>query len=251
MKDECDTVSDQDYIAKVQERLKSFKTPSMNKSVWSGVFEQIAGIAYALFMADRFGIWERDKDLKSDYHNNVRQLLPELILTYFRKSTVLHNLEVYLSGYYFNAGIQRIVWASERLLHTFAGIECQCSRPSELCNKKSRFGEVKNAARKRLQHVSNEHNKQLTNMETLLHQIAKQYNRNDPFDKTKALAMLRFDVNNRKHAFGTPFDRKPSNDSKGITWSNAGAKLQMEVACETFDLIGRVYSELVLWQPNK
>lgn len=147
-----------------------------------------------------------------------------------RESTQKEALDDWLSRYFFNSGIQRVTFAAERLIATFAALPCVCGgRPPEIPSGRS-LAKIKGA---------------LTQLDT-------RYDRGDPFDPSKGLAMLRQDVNSRKHS---PYKRSETLDSMpppasgSITWADAGFTKRMEIAVDCSALVCSAYTELLAWYP--
>jgi hypothetical protein len=112
---------------------------------------------------------------------------------------------------------------------------------------------VLTAAHKRYEHVVEKKEADLKHVAEVLAQLEREYRRAEPFDEGRALAMLRYDVNNRKHSIyflSLSRDRKSAGRGPGQSWSDSGQEIQMRVACESFDLVGKAYSELLAWHPE-
>src|SRR5262249_42193925 len=120
------------------------------------------------------------------------------------ESTDEDALDNWLSRYYFKSGIQRVMFAAERLIATFSALPCKCgNHPTEIVVKNHRapkFQERLGGALVRLAHVETEYTPRLKQLKLVLDQLGVRYGRTDPFDPGKGLAMIRRDVNSRKHS---------------------------------------------------
>ncbi len=136
----------------------------------------------------------------------------------------------WVSGFYFNSGIQRIVWAGERLLLTFASIERSCGgRPMEsaVSTARPRFPAILQGAEERLDHIVKDNGHALVETRNGRGQFVPEYERGQPLD-SRVLAMLRYDVNNRKHkVYGRSrlLDRASAGQGDNKMWSTTGADL--------------------------
>jgi hypothetical protein len=162
-----------------------------------------------------------------------------------------------IAGFYFNAAIQRIVWASERLIKTFVSVPCICGRSPKKNANRQKFPDLLDDAKSRLDHLLCDNKRTFPELSALLNQFEEKQprKRESPYDPEKALAMLRHDVNNRKHAvYGAhASDRKSAGGCCNLApryWSVAPQDCQMHLACNSFDLVRRAYDELRDWQPN-
>jgi hypothetical protein len=66
--------------------------------------------------------------------------------------------------------------------------------------------------------------------------------------------MLRYDVNNRKHAIFSPLarDRRSARRNYSVrltSWSSAPQNDQMQLACSAFEKVCLAYNEMRIWQP--
>jgi hypothetical protein len=154
----------------------------------------------------------------------------------------------WVSGFYFNAAEQRVVWASDRLLTTFAALDCPCGRPGELPGHgKHSFAEVWKAASLRLEHVGTEHQKDLTYVAVLLKQSVAE--RHHPcemaFNAGAVLSMLRDHI---EHKHGHTLDGYGKTvPEPHLTWSTAAPEVQMESLCAAFSLLCHTYNEMLNW----
>jgi len=223
-------------------------------TVWIGPHEQLHGAGFALLAASRLGVHRRNL---SDYHALVRTRIVQAILEHdeLGKVTDTSVFDNAIAGFYFNAAIQRIVWASERLIKTFVGIPCPCGRDPEKNAASRNFGMLLGDAKIRLGHLISDDKKTFPALSALLNQFpAREHKRESPYDPKNALAMLRYDVNNRKHAVYGAYarDRKSAGscDVQPLYWSDAPQDCQMHLACSSFVVVCRAYDELRDWQPD-
>jgi hypothetical protein len=245
-----------DFNARLKSLLSQIQVPIVFDSVWIGPFEQLVGAVFSLIESEKRGFSRREHS--AVYHPAVQckitALLAELEAGVKRKRQ--DALEFWLSRYYFNSGIQRINFAAERLIATFAALPCNCGkRPPEITSRNNRapkFTDRLDGAQRRLTHVETEHRSSLPEMKAVIGQLSP-YNRNDPFDPKKGLAMIRRDVNNRKHSVykrAETLDALPRPTSGAVTWSNAGSNARMGTAVECVELVVGSYSELLAWYPR-
>lgn len=240
---------------------KKLQRPS-HVSAWLGPFEQLLGAGYALMCAIKHGIYQRTLD---SYGPRVQAK----IVGHLENFAVAHvpsdhaGFDDWLSGFYFNAAVQRIVWAGERLLFTCAAVECACGhRTTEksVAEDKPGWKKVKSGALARLDHVQKD-GTNLTTCRAVLEQFrfkdasgkVREYRRADALDRTKILAMLRYTVNNRKHRIyirGELRDQESAGKGDNQKWCSSGADFQMDLACEAFDLVCQAYEELRNWNPT-
>ena len=238
----------------VRNALKAIGLPEIG-TVWIGPYEQLHGAGYALLAAIRHGVHRRDL---SNYHVRVRARIVQTILEHDAegKATDEFAFDNAIAGFYFNAAIQRIVWASERLIKTFISVPCICGRKPEQNADARKFPKLLKGAKLRRDHLISEDKRTFPELSALLNQFPdEEHKRESPYDPQKALAMLRYDVNNRKHAVYDSLARDRKSASGGCDfaptyWSDAPQDCQMHLACKSFDLVCRAYDELRDWQPN-
>lgn len=177
--------------------LKSLTKPPHKESVWIGPFDQLVSSAYALLKAHEFKFTNRTT---GQYYDRVFcQIVPLLSeLADGRKSADPTALKDHLSGIYFNAGFQRLTWAAERLVTTFAAVRCTCHCPPDVTKEGGiwNFGKSKEGAKKRLKH---------DHFKSKLQKFREMLLQFDDWDKTsydpkKALSILREQVNPKKHS---------------------------------------------------
>src|ERR1700722_12107684 len=108
-----DNTTSLDSIA-LRATIESLKVPE-EKCVWIGPFEQLHGAGYSFLAAKRHGVYTRDFE---NYHALVRTKVIALIVEQDTTGQVQDKsaLDNALAGFYFNSAIQRVVWASERLI---------------------------------------------------------------------------------------------------------------------------------------
>ena len=236
--------------------LGQLQAPPLHDSAWIAPFEQLVGAAFSLIESEKRGFSCRQ--YSPVYHPSVQCKIVGLLreLEGGKESTKKDALDNWLSRYYFNSGIQRVNFAAERLIATFAALPCKCgARPPEITVSNHRppnFQQRLNGAHTRLAHIETEHSAPLEKLKAVLAQLGARYGRNDPFDPSTGLAMIRQDVNSRKHSVykrSEALDALPRPASGTITWSKAGFKARMETGVECLELVVGAYSELLAWYP--
>jgi hypothetical protein len=233
----------------VRESLADLQSPRFSDSAWVAPFELLMGAAYALLAAERHGYSRRDKR-KYEYHTHVRGNIAAILAeqAFAPLASGRPVFDDWVSGFYFNAAEQRIVWAADRLLTTFAALDCPCGRPSEMPGYgKHSFPEVWKAASLRLEHVGTEHQKDLTYVAVLLQQSVAE--RHHPcemaFNADTVLSMLRDHIEH-KHGYTLDGHRK-TVAGPHISWSTAAPGVQMEFVCAAFSLLCHTYNEMMNW----
>jgi len=175
-----------------------------------------------------------------------------------------NGFDDWFSGFYFKAAIQRMVWAAERLLLTCAVVNCPCGRrktEQPVIDERPRWPRVLDGVLQRLDHVQNDDGKSLSKCRAVREQFilrensgkTREYRRDDPLDRNKVLAMLRYDVNNRKHRiYIRPRLRDQMSAGKGDNkkWWSSGADFQFDLTVEAFGLVSDAYEELKTWAPT-
>jgi len=246
-----------DFSTRLNTLLSQIQVPVLHDSAWIGPFEQLIGAVFSLIESEKRGFSRRE--YSGVYHPAVQSQIASLLgeLEAGVKSTQQDALDNWLSRYYFNSGIQRVNFAAERLIATFAALPCACgSRAPEITIKNNRapkFGERLKGAQVRLAHVEAEYSPLLPKLKAVLGQLGAPYDRNDPFDPAKGLAMIRQDVNSRKHSVykrSETLDALPRPASGAVTWSNAGCGARMETGVKCLELVAGAYSELLAWYPS-
>ena len=246
-----------DFGTRLNTLLSRIQVPVVHDSAWIGPFEQLVGAAFSLIESEKRGFSRRE--YSPVYHPAVQGKIASLLreLEAGMKSTQQDALDNWLSRYYFNSGIQRVNFAAERLIASFAALPCTCgSRPPEIAirnNRAPKFMERLDGARIRLAHVEAEYAPSLPNLKALLGQLAARYDRNDPFDPARGLAMIRQDVNSRKHSVykrSETLDALPRPTSGTVTWSSAGNNARMETAVDCVEHVAGAYKEMLAWFPR-
>lgn len=250
------TLANAAYAARLGSALSQLASPALHDSAWLGPFEQLVGAAFSLIESEKRGFSRREYNPL--YHPNVQCKIVSVLekLEAGQGITQQNVLDTWLSRYYYNSGIQRVNFAAERLIATFAALPCTCgNRPPEIVarnNRAPKFQERFNGAQLRLAHVEPEYGRQLAKLKLVLSQLGTPYNRNDPFDPSKGLAMIRRDVNSRKHSVykrAEVLDSLPQPASGAHTWSDAGRNAQMNTAVDSLELVIGAYNELLAWFP--
>ncbi len=236
----------------VRESLGDLECPKFSDSAWVAPFELLMGAAYALLAAERHGYSRRDCR-KYEYHTHVREKIAAVVAAHVFAPPASDRpvFDDWVSGFYFNAAEQRIVWAADRLLTIFTAIDCPCGRPGELPGHgKHSFAEVWKAASIRLKHVGMEHQKDLTYVAVLLQQAVSE--RHHPcemtFNADTVLSMLR-DHLEHKHGYTLDGHRK-TTAVPHISWSTAAPGVQMEFVCAAFSLLCHSYNEMLNWHAD-
>jgi hypothetical protein len=246
-----------DFKPRLNSLLTQIEAPVLHDSAWIGPFEQLVGAAFSLIESEKRGFSRRE--YSPVYHPAVQCKIVSLLAEFEAgmESTQRDALDNWLSRYYFNSGIQRVNFAAERLIATFAALPCKCgTHPPEIVIRNSRtpkFEKCLNGAQVRVAHVETECATPLTKLKSVLGQFAAPYNRNDPFDPSKGLAMIRPDVNSRKHSVykrSEVLDALPRPASGIIAWSKAGCNARMETAVDSLELVVGAYVELLAWYPR-
>jgi hypothetical protein len=246
-----------DSIIRLMILLRQIQAPMLHDSVWIGPFEQLVGAVFSLVEGEKRGFSRRE--YSPVYHPAVQCKIASLLreLEAGLDSTQKDALDNWLSRYYFNSGIQRINFAAERLIATFAALPCVCgSRPPEITirnNRPPKFRERLDGAQRRLTHVETEYSRSLPKSKAVLAQLGIRYERDNPFDPAKGLAMIRQDVNSRKHSVykrSETLDSLPPPASGTTTWSNAGSHARMGTAVDCVELVVAAYGEMLAWFPR-
>jgi hypothetical protein len=236
----------------VRESLADIESPKFSDSAWVAPFELLMGAAYALLATERHGYSRRD-GRKYEYHAHVRESIASIIVEHaFAGSSSDRALfDDWVSGFYFNAAEQRLVWAADCLLTTFAALECPCGRPGELPKRgKHSFAEVWRAAALRLEHVGTEHQKDLTYVAVLLKQAIaeRQHPYEMAFNADTIVSMLRDHI---EHRLGYTLDgHRKTIAGSHITWSTGTAGVQIEFACAACSLLCHAYNEMMNWHAD-
>jgi hypothetical protein len=246
-----------DFSIRLNTLLSQIRVPVLHDSAWIGPFEQLVGAAFSLIESEKKGFSRRE--YSPVYHPAVQCKIASLLveLEAGMKSTQQDALDNWLSRYYFNSGIQRVNFAAERLIATFAALPCTCgNHPPVIAirnNRAPKFKERLDGAQLRLAHLETEYSSTLPKLKAVLGQFGAQYDRNDSFDPAKGLAMIRQDVNSRKHSVykrSEVLDALPQAHSGTFTWSNAGCNARMETGVGCVELVALAYDELLLWHPR-
>jgi hypothetical protein len=227
--------------------LQRLTTPPSFFSVWIGPFDQLASAGYALLKAEEMGYHDR---LISMYYPRVHKQTVGLLTEIYsgKPSSDRIALSNFLSGVYFHAAIQRTTFGAERLVATFATGDCTCGRPTTLIAQGKtwpNFGKYREAANSRLGH--SHFAGTMAKFRAMLQQLVGW--KGGTVDPAKALAILRTEVNKRKHA---PYLRAQAQASMptgptGERWSSAQ---QLEIATIAFESACGAYEELVQWNPG-
>lgn len=234
-------------IRLVRDVLASLRCPRFGDSPWIAVFEQLASAGYALLAAEKHGYSHRDQR-RFAYHGRIRAdvvgwlagyAFPQYVSDYTAQDDLL-------SGFYFNSAVERLVWAAERMVATFAAVPCPCGRAPE--PRGAAFSDCWKSASQRLEHVSQEDRIDLLNFGLVMLQLAPERHQREPeLNPEMVLPALRFEVAHRRSPARLN-GRSPADDRPA--WSTAGPLAQANLAGQAFALLCRAFNELVDWQPN-
>ena len=236
----------------VRQSLADLEGPRFNDSVWVAPYELLMGTAYALLAAERHGYSGRD-NRKYEYHTHVREVIAKMVAEHaFACSSLDRSVfDDWVCGFYFNAAEQRLVWAAECLLTTFATLACPCGRPGEIsAHGKHSLADVWKTASLRLGHVGTEHQIDLTYVAVLLKQSVaeRQHPYEMAFNADTVLSMLRDHV---EHKLGYTLDgHRKRVAGPHLTWSVTRASVQMEFACAAFSLLCHAYADMMNWHAD-
>jgi hypothetical protein len=227
--------------------LNLLTTPPSKESVWIGPFDQLVSSAYAFLAADELGFAKRSID---GYYHKVFCQIVKLVskLARGREPSDSPAFKNYLSGIYFNAGFQRLTWAAERLITTFAAVECTCANSTAMTRDAKgywpKFGESIKAAKKRLER--SHFDLQLPHFRGMLDQFDGWDRRS--YDLSKALSILRDQVNPKKHSV---YDYQQVQQSRPLKsrgpWTSVD---RISLAVHAFEVVSEAYCELVDWNPK-
>jgi len=236
----------------VRESLADLQSPRFSDSSWVAPFELLMGAVYSLLAAERHG-YSRRESRKYEYHTHVRENLAAIVAehAFAPPASGSSVFDDWVAGFYFNAAEQRLVWATDRLLTTFAALECLCGRPGELPGHgKHSFAEVWKAASLRLEHIGTEHQKDLTYVAVLLKQsVAERHHPCEMVFNTDTIVSMLRDHLEHKHGHTLDGHRKTVAGSH-ISWSTAAHGVQMEFACAAFSLLCHSYNEMMNWHAD-
>jgi hypothetical protein len=236
----------------VRESLADLQSPKFSDSAWVAPFELLMGAAYALLAAERHGYSRRD-GRKYEYQMQVRGNIAALVAehAFAPPGPDRPAFDDWVSSFYFNAAEQRLVWAADRLLTTFAALDCPCDRPGDLPGQgKHSFAEVWKAASRRLEHVGAEHQKDLTYVAVLLQQSVSEHHHQYEmaFNADTVFSMLR---DHLEHRHGYTLDGKRRTVAgPHLRWSTAAPGVQMEIVCAAFSLLCHTYDEMMNWHAS-
>ncbi len=235
----------------IRDDIAALDCPKYGDSIWITPFELLAGAAYALIEAERHG-FPRGDQARYQYHTRVREKIAGLISeqAFLQAPSDRNVFEDWVSGFYFNSATNRIVWAAERMIKILACVDCPCGAQGELnCAGKAGFPELWRAARRRLEHIANQHQHDLEYTHVLLEQIKPEKSgvREMIFSADAVLTMLQQDMQ-RKHSLEIRSAQTPHDGNERLTWSAAAPLLQLQSACAALSLLCHSYNELIAWQ---
>jgi hypothetical protein len=222
---------------------------------WIGPFEQLVGAAFSLIESENRGYSQLA--YSGLYHPNVQEKIVSLVaeLEAGKESCDKNALENWLSRYYFNSGIQRVNFAAERLIATYASLPCSCGTHAAIVplGLVVKFRVLRESAEALVMHAESKHAASLLKMKDVLKQLSAPHKRTDAFDAAKGLAMIRQDVNRRKHSAykrSETLDSLPMATSGTATWADAGFQKKMELAVSSLELVADAYAESIAWYPQ-
>ncbi len=232
-------------ISAVREAVASLPCPDFGDSAWLGPFELLTGAAYGLLTAGRHGFSQRDQR-RYQYHTHVRERIASLVAesAFAQEPADRAVFDDWVSAFYFNSAVHRMVWAAERMVVTLATLACPCGHPAELQDTVVYgFAEYWNAASRRVEHVAAEHQQDLEHAHVLLQQIVPiKFTRHEmTFNPDAVFTMWQHDLRRKQLPHGAP------HRNGGVSWSTAAPGLQFQTACAGFALACRAFNELVAW----
>lgn len=247
--------SQPDLHSRLRTKLSAIHAPDTYDSAWIGPFEQLVGAAFSLIESENRGYSKLT--YHGLYHPNVQKKIISLLteLEADKESSDNAALQNWLSRYYFNSGIQRVNFAAERLIATYASLPCSCSAHAATVplGMLVKFKILRKAADALVLHAESKHAASLPKMKEVLKQLSAPHERTDPFNPTRGLAMIRQDVNRRKHSAykrSETLDSLPAAASGTATWADAGFLKKMEVAVSSLELVADAYAESLSWCPQ-
>jgi len=232
--------------------IRSITTPKFG-TVWLGPFDQLVSAGHGLLRAEALGYANRDLSM---YYFDVHSKLVRLIIEddNGENSSSPDGWNNFLSSLYFNAGVQPLTFAAERLLISFVSISCSCGRSPEV--KRDNYGrwpKLKNCLQKaenRLNHIvaDDHYSGELTTFRSFMNAL-NGWNYQDFVDE-KHLSMLRDHVNVRKHSVyirAEAVNYGPRGPNGRPKWSPAD---QADVAADAFVSTAGAYNEIVSWRSD-
>lgn len=239
------------YAMEVRESLAALQCPNYSDSVWIGPFEQLAGAAYALLAAERHGFSRHDQH-KYQYHAHVRENVAAWVAEEPFTPSDQPAFDDWVSGFYFNSALQRLVGAGEQLIATLSALECPCGKfpGGRDHGRRAGFRQQCQAAGRFLEHVRNAHRKDLPEMQSVVAQLSPDTrHRATALDPGRALATLYSALRQRQsHNHPRPESRAARPRARA-TWATASPEQQMSTACAALSQLGSAYNQLVGWQP--
>jgi hypothetical protein len=232
-----------DFARSITSELRKLKTPNSEDNVWIGPFDQLVSCGYAIVQAANRGFIGRETER---YYDNVFVRIVKLLGQEEHENSELVALNNYVSSFYFNAGIQRLVFAAERLIATFVGVYCDCGKePLIVGHTTPRWPVLLSVAQCRLEHPH--FDSSMPHLRKMLSCASDWHTR--CCDRDKCIAILRDQVNPKKHGI---YDRawilahRPTG-SDGGPWSPTD---QLRLAEHGFEIVCNAYSEVVAWNPK-
>jgi hypothetical protein len=233
----------------VREAIAALECPNYSDSVWAGPFEQLVGAAYALLAAERHG-FSRHDERKYQFHAHVRENVAAWVAEEPFRPSDQSAFDDWVSGFYFNSALQRLVGAGEQLVTVFAAQECPCGKlPAGRHGQHDGFRPSCQAAQRLLEHLRSAHRKELPELEAVLKQMSSPAKRGVAFDPAHALVVVRGELHQRQaHGARQPETRSAGRRPK-VSRPTVGPELQMTMACAAFAQLARAYNQLAEWHP--
>ena len=237
------------YAMTVREAIAALECPNYSDSVWAGPFEQIVGAAYALLAAERHG-FSRHDERKYQFHAHVRENVAAWVAEEPFRPSDQSAFDDWVSGFYFNSALQRLVGAGEQLAAAFSAQGCPCKKSPAGHHGRAGVRQESQAALHFLEHLRSAHRQELPAMQAVLSQMSSPASRRAAFDPEHALATLSAELHQRQaHAPRQPELRAARLPAR-TSWSTAGPEQQMALACAALTQLVRAYNQLAEWRPT-
>lgn len=238
------------YAMTVREAIAALECPNYSDSVWAAPFEQLVGAAYALLAAERHG-FSRHDERKYQFHAHVRENVAAWVAEEPFRPSDQSAFDDWVSGFYFNSALQRLVGAGEQMVAAFSAQGCPCKKsPAGRHGSRAGVRQESQAALHFLEHLRNAHRQELPDMQAVLVQMSSPVSRHVAFDPEHALATLRGELHQRQaHAPRQP-ELRAARPSARTSWSTAGPEQQMALACAALSQLVHAYNQLAEWRPT-
>jgi hypothetical protein len=234
----------------VREAIAALECPNYSDSVWAGPFEQIVGAAYALLAAERHG-FSRHDERKYQFHAHVRENVAAWVAEEPFRASDQSAFDDWVSGFYFNSALQRLVGAGEQLAAAFSAQACPCGKsPASRHEARAGVRQECQAALHFLEHLRNAHRQELPELQAVLTQMSSVASRRAAFDPEHPLATLRCELRLRQGRAPWQPELRAARPPARTSWSTAGPEQQMAIACATLSQLARAYNQLAEWRPT-